>query len=671
MSLSAERVGAPLHRMPLHAWINPLSRRQAAWIAFGLALCLLIIACLLPAVRVGDGSEYYGLYVALKNGHHPYMTERAFRAYDRLFSSGHIIDLVDTTRMRHAFPTLAQGGTTDFNHFWFYPALALLTGGLFDAMGAGPHEAFLFLHALLFGLLLFVAGRTFGRLGVIAALVVTIGSPMVWFIDKVHTEFFTYCCVAIASLWLIRKRYFAAAVALAAASTQNISIGATAMFALALGAWEAGWLRWQFRRQDLLLAALAVALVGLHPLYFLWRVGVIDPQLLAGGAKIGTNLGSIAIWLIDPDVGLVPNWPFSLVIIALGVVAVRRLGRPSWQIVACVAVFFATNLYAQASTQNLNSGATVYIARYATWYIGWFVPLLGFGLVALRNSAVWVRTVVATIAGVAIAVNVMAYKPTRHETYMQPTAISRQLQLHLPHFYDPPPQIFSQRFSGKHFESTSYAVFGPDCAKVLVVKNRGVAVVPQPGRRCDYDLSALPDRVLHPTEWTDTLADGRPYAYLHLTADERKAARPGFRTGIRYQPTSSDPQSLILFGQGWYAPGDAGIWTQGDHAQLQGVVVPCPAPGLRFFLSVAPHLTPKNPHMALTATANGRELGKHDLNPQGDTLSFDVPCDALSDDRLNIDLHVEGWMSPLDAGESNDDRQLGVLLREFWFEPQG
>jgi len=664
-------MGAPLPPLSASPWIDPLSRRQAALIAFGLALCMLIIGWLLPAVRVGDGSEYYGLYLALKNVHRPFMTEAAFQAYDQLVNSRHVADLPGTEAMRHAFPSLIQAKSADFNHFWFYPALALLAGGWLDTLGAGPHAAFLCLHALLFAALLFVAGRSYGRLGIIAAIVVTAGSPIVWFFDKVHTEFFTYCCVAIASIWFARRRYFAAAIVLAAASTQNISIGATAMFALALGGWQAGWLRRQFHWRDLLPAALAIALVGLHPLYYFFRVGVIDPQLLAGGAKIGTNLGSIFIWLVDPDVGLLPNWPFSLVIIALGLVAMRKFGRPSWQTCAYVVVFVVTNLYAQASTQNLNSGATIYVARYATWYIGLFVPLLAFGLAALRDWAKWALAVAAMLVGAATVANAMAFEPTRHETYMEPTTVSKQLQLHLPHLYDPPPQIFSERFSGIEMSKRSLAAFGPDCAKVVVIERPGVPVVPRSSPPCNYDLSALPDRVLHPKEWQGTLADGRHYAYLHLTADERKAAHPALRVGTRYKPTLSDLQSLPFLGEGWYGREDLGVWTKGDHAQMQGNLPVCPASGLRVFLTLTPHLTPKNPMMALSANANGRELGKRELHAQGGTVSFDIPCEALRDDQLNIDLHVEGWMSPLDAGESSDWRQLGVFLREFWFEPQG
>jgi hypothetical protein len=655
-------------RHDFHPWTQPLTWRRAAIIAIGLAACMLIIACQIAPDRVGDGAEYYSLYLAIKDGHQPFMTETAFQAYDHLLKSNQIPGLLDTARMRHAFPSLIQGDTADFNHFWFYPALAVLAGGWIDAAGAGPHVAFLFLHALLFGVVLFTSGRAYGRAGIVAALVVTLASPMVWFFNKVHTEFFTYCCVAIASTWFARRHYFAAAVALAVASTQNISMAAAAGFALALGAWEAGWLRRNIRWQDVLLATLTVALVALHPVYYLCRIGVIDPQLLAGGAKIGTNLGSILIWLVDPDVGLVPNWPLSLVIIALGVRAMRRGGRPSWQMSAFVAIFLITNLYAQASTQNLNSGATVYIARYATWYIGLFVPLLGFGLASLRHVATWRVEAAATLLCIATVVNGVIFTPTRHETYMQPTTISEELQLHLPHFYNPPPQIFWERFSRRSIEPRSFAVFGPDCAKVLVVEQAGFPVEPQPGPYCKYDASALPARVFHLTRWQGTIQDGRRYRYIYLTPAEQESARPAFRVGLHYVPNTSEVRTLDFFKSGWYPREPNGVWTQGDHAEIDGLVDTCPAQGLRLVMTLTPSVTPRNPSVRVTANVRGREVGKYDMD-RGDRVTFDIPCDAVPQGELKLDLHIEGWMSPLTAGSSTDWRELGMFLTEFWFEP--
>ncbi|MCK9912270.1 hypothetical protein MXD81_24160, partial [Microbacteriaceae bacterium K1510] len=52
--------------------------------------------------------------------------------------------------------------------------------------------------------------------------------------------------------------------------------------------------------------------------YYFARYGVVTPQVLAGGATPGLYLNIWYIWLIDPDIGLFPNWPFGLLLLGAG-----------------------------------------------------------------------------------------------------------------------------------------------------------------------------------------------------------------------------------------------------------------------------------------------------------------------------------------------------------------
>lgn len=657
----------------LAVWLTPLSVRGAAVTAISIALIVLLVTLALPNVRVGDGSEYYGLYLAWKDGHRPFMTESAFRAYEAFFGRHDVADLVTTDVLRKAFPPLIQGNTADFNHFWFYPGIVLVIGGWLDLLGAGPHIAFVFTNVVLLALLLFVYGRCFGRSGIIASVVTTCASPMIWFVDKAHTEFFTFTLIAIATALFGRRRYFLAALALAIASTQNISIAATSGFALAMGAWDSGWLRLRFRVKDVALALLTIVIVLLHPAYYIARVGVIDPQLLAGGAKVGTNLSSAFIWLIDPDVGLLPNWPLCLVIVALGFAAYRRgLFAWSWRIAAFVGVFVVTNLYAQASTQTLNSGATVYIARYATWYIGLFIPLLALGLAAAQKFEQWKQLALAALFGGAVVANAVVFWPARHETYMQPTALSEFVQRFLPYAYDPPPQIFGERFlgAGPDASSRSYAILGPDCRKLVVVKKDGVPVLPLPRHVCNLDVSAYPQRVLSPDRWDGVMQDGRRYVYLHLTDDEQRAASPVLHPGQHYRPVAGERSAAAFLDGRWYPPESAGTWSHGSVVGLGGPIESCREPGLRLFLTLTPFKTPKNPEMSLEMTVGDHTLGKKRLEGAG-TYTFDVPCAAVQAGEIHFDLHIDGNISPFDAGISQDKREIGIYLHEFWLDGRG
>jgi hypothetical protein len=52
-------------------------RAIAPYLAIAAVLVLLAVIGRIPAVRVGDGSEYYGLYHAWAFGHRPWMTRQA------------------------------------------------------------------------------------------------------------------------------------------------------------------------------------------------------------------------------------------------------------------------------------------------------------------------------------------------------------------------------------------------------------------------------------------------------------------------------------------------------------------------------------------------------------------------------------------------------------------
>ena len=75
-------------------------------------------------VRVGDGSEYYALFLAWRAGGRPFMTDAAWAAYEALYAGRSVDGLVAPHDLVRAFPALVQGATADFNHFWFYSGAA-------------------------------------------------------------------------------------------------------------------------------------------------------------------------------------------------------------------------------------------------------------------------------------------------------------------------------------------------------------------------------------------------------------------------------------------------------------------------------------------------------------------------------------------------------------------
>ena len=304
-------------------------RRGLPYLLIGLACALVfMLMARLPALRVGDGSEYYAMFYAWSEAWRPWTTAASHSAYDALLQSGTVEGLVPRDWFDQYFGALRIGATTDFNHFWFYSLLAALCQKLMLVVGVrlSPHASFMLLHALLVAVTLGVAWRHDRWRGVAVIVMLIVGSPIVWYLNKVHTEVFTVCLLLLAMLAMHRARYAAASLLLALVSTQNPS------FALIAGI---PWayrvlLQWRQRYSGAELLMLAGAAVGVlvHPAYYYWRYHVATPQLLAGGADLGGNLSTFYIWIIDPDLGLLPNWPLGTVALLLGAVLwLRQIGR--------------------------------------------------------------------------------------------------------------------------------------------------------------------------------------------------------------------------------------------------------------------------------------------------------------------------------------------------------
>lgn len=429
---------------------------------------------LLPPVRIGDGMEYYALFLAWVDTLRPWMTETSYQAYQALHDSGRIIGTMPDRFLQQAFPALRLGATSDFNHFWLYSSLAALIHGVLGLVGIhlDAHASFLALHVVMLVGLLAIAAWCNGRAGYVAVLLLAFASPLIWYVDKVHSEFYTFCLTTGAVALAMRNQLVAGSVLMAAAAAQNpgLSFVAVAMLALrGFGEWKRLYSRW-----EVIGIVLAVALLAAHPAYYFLRYGVLTPQMLAGGASLGRDLSSAYIWLIDPDVGLFLNWPLGLFLCIVGVLVWRRTMAPrlgaadQWRLAVICGIFLFAALFSHGSTENINSGGSPGISRYALWYIAPIYPLALASVVyamSLRRPAQITLALLALAAGIANG----SYFLSRSEISGAPTPASRLLQRYFPGLYNPPPEVFMERFSG-YGEGIQpiLAVVGPDCDKVLI-----------------------------------------------------------------------------------------------------------------------------------------------------------------------------------------------------------
>ena len=435
--------------------------------------------------RVGDGMEYYALFFAWADSLRPWMSEESFRAYQTFFLKSSVIGLYPRDFLESAFPSLHLGGTSDFNHFWFYSFLAFLSSKLLPGLDLHnePHKSYLILHFLLLFLTASCSFRLFQMRGLVAFLIMTVTSPIIWYFDKVHTELFTYCTVLISIMLMLRDRPSPCSFALSLAATQNPSF---AIIALAPFSYRFVFLRkLKFSTTETMLAIGVALLVLMHPVYYFFRYGVPTPQLLAGGAELGNNLSSFYIWLIDPDVGLLPNWPAGILSLMILTYWVTN-NRPSVQSLLkkkatfFYLIYFAVNFYAHASTTNINSGATPGLARYSLWYLPIFFPII---LIILDKTKICYNVYGGLLMIGLTLLNATICWPTNPENYTTPSVTSHFIQKYFPSLYNPPHEVFAERYSGFGEEIHALnpkGIVGPDCKKVLVFPANGSTLVTTP-----------------------------------------------------------------------------------------------------------------------------------------------------------------------------------------------
>ena len=604
-------------------------------------------------LRVGDGSEYYALFLALRENSHTWMTTSSWKLYEDLIASNSIRALIPVDPFQDFFPALKLGETADFNHFWVYSLISAgISKGLsFFGIHAGIHQSFLIQHALLFIAATLVALRAFGKNGVYAAIFLTLSSPIVWFADKVHTEFFTYCLVLCCVILVQKRSFMWAALCLAVASTQNPSFAILAFALLVFRLVE--WRRRPFDFLELGALVATCIIVLLHPAYYFFRFGVLTPQMLAGGAKIGVNLSLFYVWLIDPDVGLLPNWPAGLVLIGAGIFYSRKkYWSSNGALLLFIFLYLVVNLFAQSSTTNINSGATPGLARYALWYIPLFYPLMLGVIDRVAVAPVVWRVLAGGLLAVYLVANVWAYDPRQGERYETPSPVSSFVQRNLPWLYNPPAEVFAERFSRQGENATRvYAVLGPSCEKALVVPANDPTQIAQ-SSECLLD----PEKLRAAAAKMSLGVEAAHYIHLGDAVKEMRLAAPA-----DYQIRAGQSGAQLL-GQGWHTPESWGVWAADTSGKLK---VPCPsAENFKIRLTLVALEVPGQAPPVAKIRASGDTLWAGALRGAPTDVVVELKKSACQTEAqvAMLSLEVERLHSASSFSQSKDTRNLGIGL---------
>jgi hypothetical protein len=442
----------------------PLTSSGTRAAALGLACALCLVAGSTPRA-VGDGVQYVVQALNFSRGGGPAITGADLAVLDA-DAARLAPEMAGWTVAAHSVEDAR--GRHDFLHFWFYALIATPFVGAAAAVGVTPLAGFVGLNLALFTLALLLAAP---RVGWPAALLLFAG-PVVWWLDKPHTEIFTFSLLVVAMACLAERPWWSL-VAAGAAALQNPPVAALLVL-IPAGLFARGTNVVGDRR---VLAGFAagLALAAAHPVYTYARHGVAS--LLFRGATSGVpQLAEILAPLTDPTIGLVANYPAFVAAVGAGAVLLMRPGAERRDVDVIVGVVAAVIfLLAFARTGNFHHGATPSMSRYALWLVPLSVPL--FARLAETPRAVWGRGLPA-LAVASAAVSVFVFHPAVPEHGREPTLLGTTLWTRAPEWSNPLSEIFEETLTAS--DDPAMPVRTAGCEKILTVGRGDDGVWPVP-----------------------------------------------------------------------------------------------------------------------------------------------------------------------------------------------
>ncbi len=424
------------------------------------ALVLFAIFVLRPAFRErpraqGDSGEYFLTAESLLNHATPFVHAQDLDSLGEAARRYHLEGAFGRVLSLHL---AGPDGRIQGIHFWAYPLATLPMRGLLRVLGENELKAPQITNALLLLLaLLHVLFRS--RLPPFAARVFAAGlvlSPLLPFVLWPHPEVFSAALTASALVFRHDGRPVPAVLCAALASTQNAPLLLLAACLLA-GAFPSASCRDRAR----LVLAFAPALVP--PLLALSTLGAPSVLMRAGAADpANLSVRRALDLLFDPDVGLLPYAPLTLLVAGAAVVA-----RPSRPLLEDAALLCA-GAFACTFVTNWNSG-TSGPSRYGVW-------LLPLAVDAVARAAAWPSPAFRAAAALAVAtqaaIAIGRGGPHAPDDHLRHSPLATFLLDRRPSLYEPDGEVFVERTLGREGPPAGPVVFraGGRCRKALVQK---------------------------------------------------------------------------------------------------------------------------------------------------------------------------------------------------------
>lgn len=351
---------------------------------------------------------------------------------------------------------LGHDGRLYCYHFWGYSLAGWPARWLLERLELPPLRALPLTNALLLGLALVAVARlpwSGDRRLLLAGLVVF--SPTLAFVLWPHPEVFSCALVALALALDAQGRRDAAVLAAALASVQNPPLVLLVAFFGGLGLTDA--LRRRDGRALVRLIGAGLPAVG-APLFFLWQFGVFNLSVRPNEAAESLSLARALDLAVDPELGLLPHAPLTLLLgFGAGVAALaRRRFRPA------ALVLLVLPLVAFATTANSNwNNDTSGPSRYTVWLL----PILAFVLAGadgdaprqpLGRGAAWALSLaLATQAAAVLARG----GPLARSDFLEHSPAARVALDHFPGLYAPTPEVFVERTLGREDDHASPVIY--------------------------------------------------------------------------------------------------------------------------------------------------------------------------------------------------------------------
>jgi hypothetical protein len=412
----------------------------------GIALFLIAAAADSDIRRVGDGFEYLAMARHLSRGAPASVSESEGTAL-----AAEMARHGDPTWDVQLMPSLrGADGRYDFPHFWMCSLAAAPFVAVVSAFGAHPALGFTLMNlALVLGVcwLLIRSG---------APLIAVLFTALVlWWIDKAHAEIF-FAALTAGALLLRAYSPTAAVVLLGLAAAQGPVLAVLLVACIVEALVRPG------RTRRIVVAAAAALLVaGLHPLYYVWRLGAVSPLPDTVVPHVPA-FRAVVTPLVDLNLGVFWFAPLLCAITVAGAVAAIRQRATAM----VVPVIGAAALLAAASiVTNVNHGGTPGMSRYGLWVLSLLVPLASHARVTAR----WGRLLTAGTAFTVVFAALVLH-PERPDAGVtpRPTALAGMVWTYVPGLDNPLPEVFVERVRHADGIAATPTAFA-GCAKSLLV----------------------------------------------------------------------------------------------------------------------------------------------------------------------------------------------------------